>query len=886
LNRILRGFGSLLRNLFRRDRADAELDEELQAYVQMLADEKRAQGLSPGEALRAARLEVGGTEPVKEQVRDARAGAWIESIGRDLRYAVRSLRRSPGFTAAATLTLALAIGANTALFSVVHGMLIRPLPYAQAEELFRVWEFWPNEPPFRHVVSPDYGQWRDMGASFEAVGGYGKGGRGGVFHLTGDGEAERLDGAAMTSNFLDLLGVQAAAGRTFLEDECLPGASPVVMLSHGLWMRRFGGSTDALSQSITLNGQDHVVVGVLPQDFVFPDNEIVPDLVVPLTLPTTPNWTSREEFRVMRAIARVRAETSPETVEQELTVLARSTAEIEPVQFQNMRKDLEVRLTPLRERLVGDVRSLLWILQGAVGVVLLIGCLNIANLQVARGLARRKEIAVRAAIGAGRARLARQLLTESVLLGLAGGVGGLAAGYAVLPWLREFLPGDLQLLKTVRVDGVTLAFTALVATIAGLIAGLAPLRVAFGESLHAGGGRTTVGERSGRLRAVLVLAQVSLAMVLLSASGLLIRAFADRAAVDPGFEPRGVLSLRVSLRGDHYSKPAVRQEFARRLLEQAGALPSVESVAIAGGAPVIGVPGAVSTLIEGRPEPAAGTAPAVPLLPTSPSYFETLGIAVLRGRGFSAKDGADGPPTALVDETFAAEFFPFGDPLGKRIRTGARTGPWREVVGIVRNVGVPPGQTVRPQIYVPLEQSSISDLVVLIKSDGPPTSLLRPVRDLVREMDPTLPVHDAAAMEQRVRAVLSGPRSNSVLMSLLGSLSLLLAVVGLVGLLSYGVTQRSREIGIRMALGARRRAVLARVLRQGMVLTACGVALGLIASPLTVRALEAQLVGTRAASPSTFIWAALLFLAAAAAACLLPASRAARIQPTEALRHE
>lgn len=782
----------------------------------------------------------------------------------------------------------MAIGANTALFSVVHGMLIRPLPYAQAEELFYLSEYWPNEPPFRRVVSPDYGQWRDQGGTFEEVGGYGRGGRGGVFHLTGDGEAERLDGAAMTSNFLDLLGVQPAAGRPFLEEECLPGASPVVMLSHSLWMRRFGGSHDVLSQSATLNGQDHTIVGVLPAGFVFPDNEIVPDLVVPLSLPTTPNWTSREEFRVMRVLARVRAETSPEAVEQELTALARSTAEIEPVQFQNMRKDLEVRLRPLRERLVGDVRSLLWILQGAVGVVLLIGCLNIANLQVARGLARRKEIAVRAAIGAGRARLARQLLTESLLLGLAGGVGGLAAGFAVLPWLREFLPADLQLLKTVRVDGATLAFTALVATITGLVAGLAPLRVAFGESLHsgAGGGRTTFSARSGRLRAVLVLAQVSLAMVLLSASGLLIRAFADRAAVDPGFEPGGVLSLRVSLRGDRYTDAAGRQEFARRLLESAGALPSVESVAIAGGAPVIGVPGAVSTLIEGRPEPPAGTAPAVPLLPASPSYFETLGVAILRGRGFSAEDHTDASPTALIDETFAAEFFPFVDPLGKRIRTGARTGPWREVVGVVRNVGVPPGQTVRPQIYVPLEQSSISDLVVVIKSDGPPTSLLRPVRALVREMDPTLPVHDAAAMEQRVHAALSGPRSNSVLMSLLGSVSLLLAVVGIVGLLSYGVAQRSREIGIRMALGARRRAVLLRVLRQGMALTACGVALGLIASPLTVRALEAQVAGTKADSALTFVWAAVLFLAAAAAACLLPASRAARIQPTEALRHE
>jgi len=881
-------FRSLLRNLISRHRADAELDEELQAYVQMLADEKRAEGLSPEEALRAARLEVGGTEPVKEQVRDARAGAWIESVVRDLRYSVRSLRRSPGFTAAAAITLALAIGANTALFSVVHAVLIRPLPYAQAEELFHVSEFWPHEPPFRRVVSPDYGQWRESGNSFEAVGGYGRGGRGGVFHLTGDGEAERLDGAAMTSNFLDLLGVRLAAGRPFLEDECLPGASPVVILSHGLWLRRFGGALDVPAKPVTLNGQSHVVVGVLPAGFVFPDNEIVPDLVVPLTLPTSPNWTSEDEFRVMRVLARVGGETPPQAVEQELTSLARSTAEIEPVQFQNMRKDLEVRLTPLRDHLVGDVRSLLWILQGAVAIVLLIGCLNIANLQVARGLARRKEIAVRAALGAGRARLARQLLTESLLLSSAGGAGGLAAGYAVLPWLREFLPADLQLLRTVHVDGAVFAFTVCVATLTGMITGLAPLRVAFGESLQAGagGGQATSGLRSGRLRSALVVAQVSLAMVLLSASGLLIRAFADRAAVDPGFEPRGVLSLRVSLRGDRYSDSAVRQGFARRLLEQAGALPSVESVAIAGGAPVMGVAGAVGTLIAGRPEPPAGNAPAVPFLQASPGYFETLEIAVLRGRDFDSDDRENAPPVALVDETFAAEFFPFSDPVGKRIRTGARTGPWREIVGLVRNVGAGPGRTVRPQIYVPLEQSSLSDLVVLIRSSGPPEPLLRPVANLIAEMDSNLPVHDAAPMEQRVYAALSVPRANSVLMSLLGFVSLVLAVVGLVGLLSYGVKQRSREIGIRMALGAQRQKVLATVLSHGLALTGAGMVIGLAAAPLLTGLLEAQLAGTAATSAATFAGVALLFGVVAAGACLVPASRAAGISPTEALRHE
>jgi putative ABC transport system permease protein len=878
---------SLARNLLLHKRVDQDLDEEIRTYAELLADEKRDRGLAPEEAHRAARIEMEGIEQVKEQVRDVRAGAWIDTLLRDMQYGARMLLRSPAFSLIAVATLALCIGANTALFSVLYSLLLRQLPYAHAERLVYVSEYWPHEPPFRMVPSPDYGEWRGRGRTFTGMEAYR---RSGIFHLTGNSEAERLNGAAVTAGFLDLIGVLPVTGRGFLEEECRISASPVVMLGQGLWQRRFGSSPEAVGQTIALNGINHVIVGVLPGSFVFPDNDFSPDVLTPLALPPTPNWHDESSFRVLRVIARLKQGVEPDAVESELTDLARSTAAIEPIQMRNMRRDLEVHLTSLRERLVGDVRRMLLILQGTVGIVLLIGSLNIANLQIARAISRQREIEVRAALGARPGRLMRQLLTENLLLSSLGGASGLALAYGCLPMLRRFLPDDLHLAETVSIDGAVLGFTLLVTMVTGIMTGLAPLRGALRTSFHLNrtSGKTTASVGQRRLGNTLVITQVALAAVLMFASGLLIRAFLQLSTVDPGFEPRGVLTLRISLRGEKYSAPANHIAFTSQLLDLAETVPGVRSAAVSGGAPVLGSSMAVGTAVEGKPLPPPGGAPAVPYMPVSPPYFESLGIPLVRGRGFSVNDRENSPQVAIINEAFAAEFFPLQDPVGKRIKTGAMRGPWREVVGLVRNVGPQnPTEPARLQIYVPLVQSPVADLILLLRSSVPPANLITVAKELVRAIDPNQPVYDIATMDQRVSNSLAVPRSNMVLMGLLGALALLLAVVGLFGVLSYVVSERTREIAIRIAMGAQKGNLLWAVLKQGLGLTASGLAIGVAGAAVLGRVFGTeQLHGVNASDPWTFAAAALLLVAAAVAASYLPANRAARVDPMVALRHE
>ena len=877
---------SLIRNLFHRSRMERDLDQEIRTYVDMLADEKAQSGTDRAEAERTARIELGGIEQVKEQVRASRSGAWLDVLAADLRYTVRTLRRNPGFASVAVITLALGIGANTALFSVVNALLLRDLPYKDAERLVYVTEFWPHEPVVPGPPSPDFTNWRVHAQLLEQIEAYG--GSGNVTLTTG-GESERIIGTIVTAGLLDMLGIQPALGRTFTPDEDRPDAPPVVILGYRIWQRRFGGSSEVVGRQIELDGVGHTVVGVLPASFAFPDNNFAQQLLLPMGLDPNPGWR-QEGLRLVRVLARLKPGVTREALHAELVELIRRTASEESPQFVTMRKDMEVRVIPLREWLAGDVRPALLVLQAAVAMVLLIGCLNVANLQIARGIARRKEMALRTALGAGRARITRQLLTESLLLSLLGGAAGLALGYAALSLIRSFLPASLHLADTIRIDPGVLAFTLAIAIVSGIVTGLAPVlaatRTRLDETLKEGSSRTTEPGSHHRLHRALVIAEVAIAMVLLAASGLLVRSFARMASLDPGFDPEGVLTLRIALPARKYATDQSRAAFLSQLLERAAAIPGVRDAAIGGALPLIGGRIRAGTWVDGRPAPPLGGRPSIPVTGVSLNYFETLRIPLLSGRAFTEADRDSSPHAVIVNRAFADQFFPGEEALGRNITFGGSK-DLNQIVGIAGNVRQEGLRiAAEPAIYVTYRQIPESEIVLVLRSGLPKSALSAAAGSVIRSIDPDVPVYDVATMQDRLAEALSTQRANMVLMGLFAALALLLAAIGIFGVIAYMVNRRSLEIGIRMALGAQHRDVLKMVLGHGMILALAGIVIGLGGALAATRALRTLLFEVSPSDPWTLAASAVLFAGVAAAACYIPARRAVHVDPMTTLRHD
>jgi predicted permease len=877
---------SLLRNLFRRSEIERDLDQEVRSYAEMLADEKARHGMTRKEAECAARIELGGIEQVKEQVRASRTGAWLDALAADLRFALRTLHRNPGFAAIVVITLALGIGANTALFSVVNALLLRELPYKNASRLVYVTEFWPHEPVVPAPASPDFTNWRANTRLVERIEAYGANG---AVTLTSGDESERVVGTTVTAGLLDMIGVQPALGRNFTVDEDRPDAPPVVILGYGLWQRHFGGSSDVIGKQIELDGTSRTVVGVLPASFAFPDNNFGQELLLPLGLDPNPGWRERG-LRLIRVIARLRPGVTREAVRAEFADLLRRTASEEPPQFVTMRKDLEVRVIPLRERLAGDIRPALLVLQAAVAMVLLIGCLNVANLQIARGISRRKEMALRTALGAGRARITRQLLTESLLLSSLGGAAGLALGYSALSLIRSFLPAGLHLADTIRIDPAVLAFTLVLAIFSGVVTGLAPVfsqaPTRLDESLKEGSSRTTEPGSHHRLHRALVIAEVAVAMVLLAGSGLLIRSFVRMASLDPGFDPNGVLTLRIALPARKYPTGQSRAAFYSQLLERAAAIPGVQNAAIGTGLPLIGTRGRAGTWVAGRPAPPPGGRPSIPEADISSNYFDALRIPLLGGRAFSDSDREGSAGVVIVNRAFADQFFPGQEALGNRITFGGNKDP-NEIVGVVGNVRQGGLRiAAEPTYYVPYRQIPDSEMLLVLRSSLPRAALSAAASGAIRVIDPDVPVFDVATMRDRLAEALSTQRANMALMGIFAALALLLAAIGIFGVIAYLVSRRSLEIGIRMALGAQHSDVLKMVLGQGMALALAGIAIGVGGALAATRALRTLLFEISPGDPRTMMVAAVLFFAVAAAACYLPARRAVRIDPMLTLRHD
>jgi predicted permease len=867
-----------LRSLLRSGDVECELDEELRSHLEREVEQNIRHGMSPDEARFAALKEFGGLEQAKERCRDARGVRMVEELWQDMRYGARMLLKQPGIVIVAVVTLALGIGANSMIFSFFNGVLLRPLPYRQPEQLVLLDEIALKRGGLSLGVSwPNYLDWRAQNQIFTDVGGY----QNITFTLTGVGDAEELPGTMASDGLFEMLGVAPLLGRTFTPKENQPAHHRVVILSYSLWQRRFGGDPKIVGRTITLVNRAWTVVGVMPPDFKFPSST---DFWIPLA--HDPNWWPRS-MHGMGAIARLKPGFTLAQAQSEMSMIARRLEEQYPVSNEG----LDVSVINLRDHLVIDYRQGLWILLGVVGFVLLIACANVANLLLARATARYREMAIRAALGAGRWRIVRQMLCEGLLLGVLGGMAGIVIAWWGLDLLLAAIPIELPFWMKFNVDGRVLSFTLAVSLITSLIFGAAPAlqaaRIDLNEALKEGGRGGVSGSRH-RLRHLLVVAEVALALILLVGAGLMMRSFLRLQQVNLGFNPENVVTLRVTVPGIAYRGSSA--PFFHQLVERVNALPAVEVAGAIVDLPLAGDYWQSILTIEGRPELALGPPPSVQNHIITPHYFRALGTPLIAGRDFTDADARDAPKVVIVDERLAREYWPNENPLGKRIRLGppADNGPWLTIIGVVGVVQhksldeVTPGKL----IYLPVLQSPVGYMSLVVRSPAPPESMIAAVKALVQEMDANLPITHVSTMREIVAESIWQPRLYAILLVLFALVALLLAAVGIYGVISYAVTARTNEIGIRMALGAERRHVLKLVVGQGMVLVLGGVGFGLAGALLLTRLMKSLLFGVSVTDSLTFAGVSLLLFSVALLACYLPARKASRVDPLVALRHD
>jgi putative ABC transport system permease protein len=806
----------------------------------------------------------------------------METWWRDARYGARVLARSPAFTAVAVLTLALGIGANTAIFSVINAVLLRSLPYEEADRLVFLTE-WSEQVPEMSFSIANFKDVRDQNGVFESVAAY----NGQDFILSGEGsEAERVNGRQVTSGVFATLRKQPILGRAFTADEDKPGAERVALLGEGFWDRRFGRDPGVIGKPLVLSGDAFTVIGVMPGSLHGSWKTV--DVFTPLLRleDRLGGENNRGNHPGIYVTARLKPGVSEEQARTEVRAIAARLAEQHPKT--NARQSMTVE--SLHEAFVGDLRPALMLLVGAVGFVLLIACANVANLLLARAASREKEIAVRGAMGAQRGRLLRQLLTESLLLSLLGGVLGVVLAFWGVRGLVASLPANVPRADEIRVDAVVLAFSAALALATGLVFGIAPAWKVSRRDVQdvlRESGRGTPGPAHHRIRNTLVVGQISLALVLLVGAGLLLRSFARVIAADAGFRADGVLTAIVPLPRTRFPEEAQRAAIVRRLVEAARALPGAQAASAT--LPLLG--GWQSSFrLEGRPEPLPGQLPSADIARVMPDYFRAMGVRVREGRVFTERDTADLTPVAIVDETFVRSHYPGESALGKRLRFGAlddAKARWIEIVGVVahvKNYGV--DEDSRVEVYLPYEQSPVSGVTLVVRSEGDPAAMAAPLRAAVRAVDPELPLYAVRTLPELVSDRTAQRRLAVMLISVFATVALLLAAVGIYGVMSYAVAQRTQEIGIRMALGAEREEILRMVLRHGTLMAVSGVALGLLASFVLARLITSLLFQTSAADPPTFSVVPLVLIAVAVLACYVPARRATRVDPLVALRSQ
>lgn len=865
---------SLLRNLLRKGRVERELDEDLSCYLQMLIEEKVSRGIEPGEARRQALVEIGGLEQVKERVREVRRGAMIEACLTDARYALRNIVRNPGFAVLVVLILALGLGAGSAIFSAVNAALIEPLPYREADRLLTVSEH--REGSNWNFSSLNLADLKEQNTVFESLTGFDDRK---VLIVTGTSRPERVLGAGADENFFEVLGVAPLLGRTFLPEECRPGGSLVAVIGEPFWRRRLASDPSAVGSNLTLNGRSYTVIGVMPSSFKIPNRE---EVWVPLaTYPYEDDRLHSRSDRYLEVLGRLKPGADLERARAELSAVGARLSEQYPAQ----NADLDLTATPLEEDVLGSRGLMLGALMGGVLCLLLIACVNVANLNLTRADRRLREMAIRSAMGAGRWRLVRQLVTESLVLTILGGIGGLVLGVWMSRWMGQVQPDLFLRLNELGIGWTVFLFTAALTLLAGLSVGLVP---AFKLARHNLNNElqqsttTATGRRKNRTLGGLVLVEVALAAVLLIDAGLLVRTYLNLNRVDTGLQTENLLTAQISLPESSYPRSGDQSGFFDTLLERLARRSGVTRAAAIDKLPLVSNTSIIRFLIQGSGEEEK----AAHLRVVTPGLFDALGIPLLRGRDFEPSDDSNRPMVAIVDEETSERYWPGQDPLGQQIRP-AGGGPVVTVVGVVgriRHWG--PRYQVTPMLYACNRQLPADTMSLVLRTEQPPLQLAPALREEVWALDSGLPVSSLQSMQEALHSTVAEPRFNMLLFGLFSGFSLLLASLGVYGVVSYSVSLRNHELGIRLALGAKAGDIARSVLGRSLALAAGGVVLGVLLAAVSSQLLQSLLFGVEALDGWTFVLCSSLLILVALTAAALPARRAAKIDPIQALRVE
>jgi putative ABC transport system permease protein len=889
---IVRRLGTLwarIRDTVRGEPPDLEFQAELEEHVRLLAERYRRQGMTAEAAMLAAQQQFGNTTLLQEDLRAMQIIPAIEALRADLTYAVRTLRKNPGFTATAVVTLALGIGANTTIFSVCNAVLFKPLPYAEPDRIVMLSERMPDG-KLSEVAPANFVDWRNGSRSFSGMAAMRAPSFASSFILGGLSEASRLTGGDVSSSFFSVLGVRFMLGRNFLPDEDRPGQNRVAILSYAAWSKWFGADRDIAGKAITLDDTSYTVVGVLPADFQFGTTaedfqaRSQPDIWVPLALDLQ---KLQRGAHMLHVIGRVEPGVKLAQAQAELNVIAANLAQ----QYPENNKDRGIAAVPLTDQVTGSVRVALETLLGAVGLVLLIACANVANLLLGRAAARRKEMAVRIALGASRRRLAQQLLTESLFLASLGGIAGFALALAAIAALTPQLPADLSRAAGIAVDMRMLIFTAVISLVTGILFGLGPLfatwRENAGESLKQNN-RSASGIQT-RLRSGLAVAQIAIAIILLIGAGLMVKSFWALLHVAPGFRSDSILTARLSVPRSRYPDNRRIAALEGEMLERLRGRPGVQSAGLATYVPLSGLDNGWSFLIEGRPPLPVGTYNMAEYRPVSAGYFEAIGIPLLRGRSFTPADTAEAPWVIVINDSMAREYWPSENPIGRRIKASGGQPTWRTVIGVVGDV-LHEGLDVaaKPEMYLPVDQAMNieSNPTIVVRTSLDAGAAAGELRAAVSAIDPAIAVDRVETMQQLVSGSVAQPRFRTMILAAFSLLALVMASIGIYGVMSYLVIQRTREFGIRLSLGATQTDVLRLVLGRAATLIGAGTCLGLVGSGLLVQLITKLLFGTAPLDPLTFVAVPVILAAVALLASYIPARQATRIDPIMALRRE
>jgi predicted permease len=885
----------IMRRLFRlpwrtRRQIGADVDEELRFHLDMRVDELRALGMSAEAARREAVRQFGDIEDARRYIAGVdldteaahRRTEYMGDLRQDVVYALRKLRAAPAFTVAIVLTLALGIGANTAIFSVVNGVLLKSLPFPAPERIVRLRFIYDGQPDAGSP--PELRDFRTRSRTVQSFAMY----TGAAMNLVRDGaDPELLVGVQVSANWFRILGVSPMLGRAFADGEDHEGAAKIVLLSEGIWRRDFNADPTIVGRAIRLNGELATVIGVVPKAGAYP---LTADVWTPLVFTTEQLADDYRGARYLQMIGRLAPGATVEKAQRELSQISAGIAAAFPQKY----RSLSIQPVPLQSAIVGDLRRPLLVIMGAVAFVLLIACANVANLLLVKATGRESEMAVRAALGAGRTRLVRQLVTESMLLSFLGATAGLLLARWGMAALLRFAPPDLQLLVgSGALDGRTLGLTVLIAVITGLVFGLLPAVHVGGDvasALRAGSRGARSRHTAARTRGGIVVAEVALAVTLLVGAGLLLRSFQHLLAVDPGFRPDGALTFRVSLPSRSYESDTAQRAFVTAFQTRLQTIPGVTSAAIASALPMDGSDFTLSFSVRGRPPVPPSQQPSTTLLSATPEFFPAMGIPLVRGRLYSREAQPGTPKEIVVSKEFVKRFFPNEEAIGKYIDLGwsvdgdRRGGMIVGIVGDVKQTGL--GQETEPLLYLPYAQAPLQSLRVVLRASVPPSTLTKPARAALREVDRELPMFSIKPLTDYVSSSIESQRFYATLLSVFAAVALTLAAIGLYGVIAYVVSQRAHELGVRVALGATSRRIATMVVGQGLTLSLAGVAVGVVAALVMTRVLGALLFGVSTLDPLTFAGVALLLVIVAALASYLPARRASRVDPLIAMRGE